>query len=309
MDTRRDAVTGAFGFTGRAIAERLLLAGRSVVTLTRRTPTNDPLTGRMDVVGLDFGDPDRLLEALDGVDTLFNTYWIRFPRGSETFERAIADSTTLVVAAREAGVRRLVHVSVVGADPAGPTPYVRAKGLLEATIRSSGLDWSIVRPTLTYGPNDILVNNLAWALRRLPVYGIPGHGRYPIQPVHVDDVARICIEAADEPAGSLTDAAGPETLAYREMVAIVRASIGSRALVVTMPGPLVLAAGRLLGLAVRDVVLTRDEIRELTSGWLSSSEPPRGRIRFSDWVPANAAKLGRRWSSELARNYCFDSSR
>src|SRR3990172_1102163 len=211
MSPRRDAVTGAFGFTGRAIAEQLLEAGREVVTLTRRTGRGDPLAARIEAVPLEFGRPDLLADALRGVDTLFNTYWIRFPRGSESCETAIAESTVLIGAAREAGVRRLVHISVVGAEPLGPTPYVRAKGVLEGIVRSSGLDWSIVRPTLTYGPNDILVNNLAWALRRLPVYGLPGAGRYPIQPVHVDDVARICIEDADAPAGRVLDAAGPET--------------------------------------------------------------------------------------------------
>jgi len=303
MDPRRDAVTGAFGFTGRAIAEHLLVTGREVVTLTRRLRPSDPLASRIVSVELDFARPDLLVQALVGVDTLFNTYWIRFPRGPETFEGAIAESAILIHAARQAGVRRLVHVSVVGADSDGPTPYVRAKGALEGIVRSSGLDWSIVRPTLTYGPNDILVNNLAWALRRLPVYGMPGAGRYPIQPVHVDDVARICIEDADAPAGRVLDAAGPETFEYREMVDIVRAAVRSRAVVVPMPPPLVVAAGRVLGLFVHDVVLTPDEIRELTSGWLASREPPRGRIRLSEWVPANATALGHRWASELARNY------
>lgn len=304
MAAPRDAVTGAFGFTGRAISEQLLAAGRSVVTLSRRSAAaGDPLAGRIDVVPIDFGRPDRMTDALHGVDTLFNTYWIRFPRGGEGFERAIAESVVLMGAAREAGVRRLVHVSVVGADPKGPTPYVRAKGRLEESVRASGLEWSIVRPTLTYGRGDILVNNLAWALRRLPVYGLPGDGRYPIQPVYVDDVAGICVEAADGPAEAIADAAGPETLAYRDMVSIVRSAVGSRSLVVPMPAPLVLVAGRVLGLFVRDVVLTADEIRELTSGWLSSREPARGRIRFTEWVPANAASLGRSWASELARNY------
>jgi NADH dehydrogenase len=300
---RRDAVTGAYGFTGRAIAERLLAADRDVVTLTRRTLARDPLASRIVSASLDFARPDLIRDSLRGVDTLFNTYWLRFPRGAESFERAIVESTVLIGAAHEAGVRRLVHVSVVGADAAGPTPYVRSKGTFEDIVRRSRLEWSIVRPTLTYGPNDILVNNLAWALRRLPVYGMPGDGDYPIQPVHVDDVARLCIEAGDGPAEMTVDAAGPETFVYRDMVSIVRAAVRSRAIVLPMPAPVVLVAGRLLGLVVRDVVLTRDEIRELSSGWLSSSDPPLGRIDFREWVAANGPRLGRRWSSELARNY------
>jgi NADH dehydrogenase len=300
---RRSAVTGAFGFTGRAIAEALLAGGAAVVTLTRRTaPDDDPLASRLTVAPLAF-DPAELAEALEGVDTLFNTYWMRFPRGEATFDRAVVDSAVLFAAARRAGVRRIVHLSVVGASPEAPTPYVRAKGRLEAMLRASGLEWAVVRPTLTYGPNDILVNNLAWALRHLPVYGMPGDGRYPIQPVHVDDVAAICLEASTGKSGVVVDAAGPEKLAFRDMVGIVRTAVGSRSLVVGMPHAAVLAAARILGRFVGDVVLTRDEILELTSGWLTSPEPPRGRIRFSDWVSANGHLLGHRWSSELGRNY------
>ena len=299
----RDAVTGAFGFTGRVLATQLLDAGHSVVTLTRRSGGGDPLAARIEVRPIEHDRPADLVSALAGVDTLYNTYWLRFPRGGATFEAAVARSAVLLAAARKAGVRRVVHVSVVNAAPDAETPYVRAKAALEAVVRSSGLEWIIVRPTLTYGPSDILINNLAWALRRLPVYGMPGRGRYTVQPVHVDDVARICIEAGAGEPGSVVDAAGPEALQYRDLVEIVRRAVGSRSIVVPMPHLAVLAAARVLGLLVRDVVLTADEIRELTSSLLTSHEPPRGTIRLSDWVPANADSLGRRWSSELARNY------
>lgn len=298
------AVTGAFGFTGRAIAEALLARGDEVVTLTGHMPAgDDPLASRLTVAPLAFNRPTELADALAGVDTLFNTYWIRFSRGSVTFDRAVVNSAVLFAAARRAGVRRIVHISVVGADPSAPTPYIRAKGRLEGTLRSAGLEWAIVRPTLTYGPNDILVNNLAWALRRLPIYGMPGDGRYPIQPVHLDDVTAICLEAAAGGSGAILDAAGPEQLAFREMVEIVKTAVGSRSRVVGMPQWAVLAAAGVLGRVVGDVVLTRTEVLELTTGWLTSKEPPQGRIRFADWVPANAHLLGHRWSSELARNY------
>ena len=304
MGAERDAITGAFGFTGRVIAEQLLARGREVTTLSRRSGSGDPLAPRLaGIEPLDFGRPDGLRSALDGVDTLYNTYWMRFSRGGRTFDDVVRESGILLEAARAAGVRRLVHVSVVGASTEGETPYVRAKGRLEALVRSSELAFTIVRPTLTFGPDDILINNLAWALRRLPVYGIPGRGRYRVRPVHVEDVARICIEAAADPAGGTIDAAGPETLEYRELVRLVRRAVGSRSLVMPMPTDVVLVAARLLGLLVRDVVLTRDEIRELSSSLLTSSEPPRGRIRLTDWLPSHAANLGRRWASELARNY------
>jgi uncharacterized protein YbjT (DUF2867 family) len=309
VDGRRVAVTGAFGFTGRALTERLLDAGHSVVTLSRRSGAGDPLASRISVARFDASQPEALATSLAGVDTLFNTYWMRFPRAGQTFEGAVAASAVLLAAAREAGVRRVVHVSVVNAAADAETPYVRAKAALESVVRSSGLEWVIVRPTLTYGPGDILINNLAWALRRLPVYGMPGFGRYTVQPVHVDDVARICVDAAAGEPGRVLDAAGPEILEYRELVAVIREAIGSRSIVAPMPALVVLAAARVLGVVVRDVVLTHDEIRELTSSLLTSKEPPLGEIRLSDWVRANADTLGRRWSSELARNYLLPPPR
>jgi uncharacterized protein YbjT (DUF2867 family) len=303
MSTGRDAITGAFGFTGRAIAWRLLGADREVVTLSRRKGTGDPLAERVRVEPLDTDRPAKLVAALAGVDTLYNTYWIRFPRDGVTFDHAVERSAVLIAAAREAGVRRLVHTSVVHAEPDAETPYVRAKAALEQVVQGSGIEWAIVRPTLTFGPGDILINNLAWALRRLPVYGMPGRGRYRVQPVHVDDVARICVDVAAGDAGRIVDAAGPETMEYRELVALVRRAVGSRSLVLPMPTPAVLVAAGVLGLLVRDVVLTADEIRELTSSLLTSTEPPLGTIRISEWVPANAPFLGRTWASELDRNY------
>ena len=299
----RAAVTGAFGFTGHAIARALVDRGVDVITLARRIDHADPLAQSIRAAPLDFGRPADLASALDGVDTLFNTYWIRFPRGASSYERATAETAVLLAAARQANVRRVVHVSVVGADPEGPTPYVRAKGRVEHAVRTSGLEWTIVRPTLTFGPGDILINNMAWALRRLPVYGMPGSGRYPIQPVHVDDVARICVELAGAEPGDVVDAAGPDHLGFREMVDIVRSAVGSRSVVLPMPTWAVLTAARLLGLLVRDVVLTPDEVFELSTGFLTSNHPPRGTIRFEEWVRANADSLGRRWSSELGRNY------
>jgi NADH dehydrogenase len=135
------------------------------------------------------------------------------------------------------------------------------------------------------------------------VFGLPGLGRYRLQPVHVEDVARICVDAAAGPSGATLDAAGPETFEYRQLVARIRKAVGSRSLVLPMPGLVVLGAAALLGRVVGDVVLTRDEIRELTSSLLTSDEPARGEIRLSDWLVEHGPTLGRRWSSELARNY------
>jgi NADH dehydrogenase len=298
-----DAVTGATSYTGRFIAQRLVAGGRKVVDLTREPRAPHPLGDSASSAALDFEHPDQLARTLDGVDTLYNTFWIRFERGPVTYAWAVERSQILIAAARTAGVRRIVHISVINAARDAPTAYFRAKAEVEESVLSAGIPYAIVRPTVTFGPGDILVNNLAWTLRRLPVFGIPGDGRYPIQPVHVEDVADLAVRAGSESGDLVLDCGGPDILAFNEFVAIVRAAVGSRALVVHAPVAGALAAARLIGLFVRDVVLTRDEVTELQTRMMASVEPPTGKIRLAEWLDDNADSVGRRWASELDRHF------
>ena len=129
--------------------------------------------------------------------TLYNTYWVRFDHGQTSFANAIESSRMLFYAAKRAGVKRIVHVSITNPSIESPLPYFRGKALVEYALAQSGVPYSIVRPTWIFGgERDVLVNNIAWILRRMPVFALPGDGTYPVQPVHVDDLARICIDAA-----------------------------------------------------------------------------------------------------------------
>jgi uncharacterized protein YbjT (DUF2867 family) len=298
-----DAVTGAFSFTGRAIAARLLDDGRHVVTLVRRRPVADPFGDRLRVAETSLDDLPALTAALQGVDALYNTHWIRFERGDVTFELAIARTLRLIEAARQAGVRRLVHISVVNASESAPTDYFIAKARLEDRVRESGLSHAIVRPTLTYGEGDILVNNLCWVLRRFPAFGVPGDGRYRLQPVHVEDVAAVAVRAGNRADNLETDAAGPDILTFDEFVRLLAKAIGRRVWLVHMPPTLSLSASRMLGLLVRDELLTSHEVTELSASLLVSAEPPAGTIRLADWAAAHAGQLGRSYHSELDRHF------
>jgi len=299
-----DVVTGAFGFTGSRIAERLLGAGREVRTISRRAPGGHALAQHVAVQPYGFSQPDELRDQLRGVDVLYITYWMRFPRGGVTFEPIVENVRRLVAAAVAADVRRLVYISVSNAAHDASTAYFRAKAEAEEAVRASGTSYAIIRPTLLYGEGDILVNNMAWALRRLPVFGIPGDGRYRVQPVYVDDVADLAVDLGRRAENVETDAGGPEVFTFDELVGLVRRAVGSRALLWHMPVGAVLAGTGLMGFFVRDVVLTREEVRELMESLLVSGSGARPRpTQFSQWLETRSDSVGRRWASELARNY------
>ncbi len=296
-------VTGAFGYTGRYIARRLLDEGETVRTLTRTAPSASPFSDRIDRRPRNFDDISEVAESLRGAHTLYNTYWVRFARGYLNHELAVRNTRNLVDAAVSAGVQRIVHISITNADAASPLPYFQGKGLVEDYIRSSGLSYSIVRPTVIFGREDVLINNIAWFLRRFPVFLVAGSGDYPIQPVFVDDVARLAVESSRAADNVTLDAVSPEVFTFKELLNEVRRITGGRARLMHAPPSLAAAAARLMGLALRDVVLTRDEIDGLMAGHLVSSDPPTGETRLTDWLRENRQALGARYTSELSRNY------
>lgn len=299
----RIAITGALGFSGRHVTARLLDRGDDVVSLTNHADRPNPFGRRIPSHPLAFDRPADLRAALEGADALVNTYWVRFPRDGITHADAVRHSRILFEAARDAGVRRVVHVSIANPDPASPLAYYRGKAQVEAALATSGLSHAILRPTVLFGDEPILANSIAWLLRRSPVFGIPGDGRYGIQPVAVEDLARLALEALDLPDDLTWDAAGPEVLSFTELVEAIRSATGSRARLVQMPGALALAAAGVLGRAVGDTLLTREELEGLRGGLLVSRELPRGTARISDWLAANGRWLGRTYLSEVGRHF------
>ncbi len=296
------AVTGAFGYSGLHLARLLLSRGERVRNLTGHPDRPDPFAGAVEVTAFRFEDPAAMRAALEDVRVLYNTYWVRFDHGESTFARAVERSRALFRAAAEAGVERVVHVSITNPSPDSPLPYFRGKAQVESALRETGLSHAILRPAVFFGGRDVLVNNIAWLLRRLPLFGI-APGAYGLQPIHVEDFARLAAEQGASRSDAVLDAVGPEALGFDELVRRVRAAVGSRALLVPVPRSLLLGAARLVGAAVRDVVLTPDEIAGLTGNLLVSSAPPTAATRFSGWLAGNADRLGVEWASELRRHY------
>lgn len=296
-------VTGAFGYTGRYIATRLLARGERVRTLTHHPERPNPFDGALEVEPYSFEDPARLTRTLGGATTLYNTYWVRFPRGEVTFERAVEHSRRLFRAAREAGVRRVVHISITHASSSSPLPYFRGKGLVEEALLASGLSYAILRPTVIFGQEDILINNIAWLLRRFPVFALAGSGSCRLQPVYVEDVARLAVLVGDEEDDRVLDAVGPETFTFEALVRLLARVVHSRAVLVRAPPSLTLRLSGWLGRLLGDVLLTGEELEGLMAGLLVSDGPPTGTTRLSRWLEEHAGSVGRRYASELARHY------
>lgn len=295
-----DLVTGATGYTGAYVTARLHERGRRVRTLTRAAAS---VPAPIEAFPYRFDDPAALAAAFEGVDTFYNTYWVRFERGASTHDDAVRNSRALIDAAAAAGVRRMVHVSIMHPDLESPYTYHRGKAVVEAAVRESGMAYAIVRPATLFGGNEILLNNVAWLLRRLHSFAVPGDGRYPIRPTHVEDLADAMVElgGSDEPV--VRDAGGPETFEFGALVRLIRREIGARALVVHLPPSLVLPLSRVVNRITGDVTVHREELTSLMEGLASHPGPGIGTRRYTDFLHAHRDTYGRTYAHEVRRNF------
>lgn len=296
---RLSAVTGAFGFTGSYIARRLLAMGERVRTLTNHARNG----AAFEVAPLDFRDAQGLAQNMEGATVLYNTYWVRFAYGDVDHAKAVNNTRRLIRAAEEAGVKRIVHVSITNPSIDSTLPYFRGKAEVEDLIRSSSLSYAILRPAVAFGQEDILINNITWLLRRFPVFAIPGAGDYGLQPIFVEDLADLAVVAGHDRENIVMDAVGPETYSYADLVRLIRQTIGSQTRIVHLPPVVVWMASRVLGWLTHDVVLTKDEVSGLMANLLVSRQPPTGKTSLRAWLKENANTIGTKYASELARHY------
>jgi NADH dehydrogenase len=297
--TQLDVVTGAFSFSGAVIARRLLSEGHQVRTLTGH-PERAPADSPVEVAPLQFADEAALIRALTGAHTLYNTYWVRFAHGRVTHESAVANSRVLFAAAAAAGVQRVVHVSITNPSPTAADSYFRGKWQVEQALAESGVpSHAIARPAILFGRGGVLLNNIAWLLRRLPVFAIGGRGDYRLRPIHVDDLAALCVGLGARPDNVVVDAVGPESVTFRQLVETIRTAVGSRSMLVPVPGAAIPAFAAILGIALRDTLLTPQEYRSMAAGLADSSGPSTGTIAVTDWIREHGDQLGVRYASEL----------
>jgi NADH dehydrogenase len=300
-DASIHAVTGAFGYSGKYIAHRLLAEGRPVITLTNSTDRANEFGDRLRVYPFHFDRPDELARSLAGVEVLYNTYWVRFNHPLFRHADAVRNTLVLFDAAKRAGVRRIVHVSITNPAEDSPLEYFSGKARLERALIESGLSYAILRPTVLFGKEDILINNIAWLLRHLPVFGVFGDGSYKLQPIYVDDLAALAVKWGSVQEDVTVNAIGPETFTYQELVETIGRLIGARRPVIGVPPALGYWVGRGVGALVGDVTITREEIAGLMANLLYLDAVPAAATKLTDWIAAHADTLGRRYTSELAR--------
>jgi len=298
------AVTGAFSYSGKYIAKRLLEKGEEVITLTNHPNRPNPFNGKIKAYPLNFANEAELVETLRGADVLVNTYWVRFDKGTNTQPKAVENTKALVHAAVQAGVKRIVHISIANPSADSHLPYYWGKAANEKAVIESGIPYAILRPTvLVGGGEDILINNIAFLLRRLPFFFIPGDGSYGIQPVHVEDLADLAVQGVYSKENYVIDAVGPDSYTFKELVKLVGDTIGAKRLLISMPPRLALLAAQFLSLFVNDVILTPEEVDGLMANLLVSKEPARGKIAFRDWLKDNRENIGMKYASELKKHY------
>lgn len=294
-------VTGAFGFTGKYIAKRLLNEKCEVRTLTNSVNRENPFGKSIKIYPFNFDKPQKLAESLHGVSVLYNTYWVRFNYKDFKYSLAIENTLRLFEAAKKAGVKRIVHISITNASENSDLEYFKGKGKLEQALIRSGISYCILRPAVLFGIEDILINNIAWMLRKFPFFCVFGDGNYRLQPIYVDDLAKLAIEEGRKTKNNIIDAIGPETFRYRELVAEIGKIIQKRRPIISIPDSAGYLLGWIVGQIVGDVLITREEIKGLSTDLLYTNSPSAGNTKLTDWVKKYHLSIGKRYASELAR--------
>lgn len=257
-------VTGAAGYVGSNTVRELVEAGHPVRALVRRRAKAQARLGdvldRIEVAEGDVTQPETLAPALEGVTAVVHLVAVAIEKGRATYERVNAQGTFHVVdAAKTAGVQRFIHMGQNGSDPALPYPFLASKGRAQAYVTASGLDWTVLRPSVIWGPGDEFANVQARLIKLTPlVFPIVGDGRARFQPLWVGDVTAAIRRSLDDPAtiGQVLGLGGPEALTYAEIVRRVLKALGARRLLINVPVPVLRPVVALMGAALPNPPVT-----------------------------------------------------
>jgi NADH dehydrogenase len=264
------SVTGATGFVGRHVAATLAARGHRVRVLARAPARARFLSDlNVEIVAGGLADHAALDRLARGADALIHLVGIIVEQGAQTFTGVhVAGTQALLTAAQEAGVRRFVHMSAVGArDEPGATPYHRTKRQAEQQVRDSGLSHAIFRPSIINGPESAPIRVLARLHRWSPVVPVFGDGRFPTQPVWIDDVALAFALATERPDMIGTfELGGPQVLTYEEFLLTIGRATGHSRPLVHVPLGLVRAAAGVFDVLGSAAPVTSDQVQMLVEG-------------------------------------------
>ena len=300
-DNSIHAVTGAYGYSGKYIASRLIEKNIEVITLTNSFNKHNPFGNKVTAFPFNFDNTEQLTTTLKGVSVLYNTYWVRFNHKRFCHADAVENTIKLFNSAKKAGVEKIVHISITNPSEDSHLEYFKGKAILEKTLKNSGVSYSILRPTVIFGKEDILINNIAWMLRKFPVFGVFGRGEYRLQPIFVDDLAELAVQQGEIRDNNIINAIGPETFSYRELIETIGLIINKKRPIISVPPAFGYFVGTILGKIVNDVIITREEIDGLMADLLYVDSPPAGKTKLTEWAEKNAYILGTHYTSELAR--------
>jgi uncharacterized protein YbjT (DUF2867 family) len=295
-------VTGAFGYTGKYITQRLLDKNITVKTLTNSIHRKNDFGDKVIVSPFHFDDPAKLKASMEGASVLYNTYWVRFNHSTFQHSEAVENTLKLFEAAKQAGIKRIVHTSILKPDKNSKLEYYSGKGVLEEALMNSGISYAILRPGVIFGDEDILINNIAWMIRKFPIFGMFGDGKYKLQPIFVEDFADLAVEQGQKTENVIIDATGPETFTYKELVkTISKIILGKERKVFSMPDEIGYWVSKIVGTIKGDKLVTREEIKGLKADLLYANSPAAGKTKLTEWAAANKSSLGMVYANELKR--------
>ncbi len=280
MDYREVLVTGGTGFVGTHVCRSLIARGflpRLLVRTGSEGKIPEDVRKACRVTPGDATDREAVEYAVQGTKMIVHLVGIirEFPERDITFERLhVAATRNVVDAARRWEISRFVHMSALGARPGGPTGYFDSKGRAEEVVRRSGLSWTIIRPSVIFGPGDQFLKVLTGVLRKAPFVPVPGDGSYRLQPVFIGDVAKGFADAAMRPdlEGKIFEAGGPQRLSYNELLDAVAASVGRRARKIHIPLSILRPTVRFME-RFKKFPLTTEQLEMLLAGNTCDPEP------------------------------------
>lgn len=265
----RVAVTGATGFVGRNLVNRLLKDNHEVTVLAHHKSGENLFDNRVRLFTGSVSNIAEMVPVFQNSLIVFHLVGIITETRKNTFEKTVAQGTrNLVAASREANVKKIIYLSALGTSADAETAYHKTKYQAERAIKESGLDWTIFRASVIYGKNDGFLRTMSSVIKFLPFIPIFGDGKYKMQPVFIEDLTDVLTKALVYPLSSrqTIDIGGPEQLEYVMVMEMIKKALRKRRLNFHIPFAVIMPGAAILERVLRPAPLTVDMLKMLKMG-------------------------------------------